>query len=336
MEFHDWQGLLARFRALGGVFDNLVVGEQDGQRGLFPVDPTQQCCLHVPRALLVPAGDVRVAGGKLKVAANSAIAGQAREFFEAYHEVTSWSNGGRASVEKSLLELQRLPSPARRMLSEDFGLAGWFAPVTDQAVLLSFIRARRMALDGETYLAPLLELSNHDPQGPKITSDDTGLTLGGTFGRQFAWQYRTADTFQMFSAYQFASSERFAFSLPFDVFDKRLEKNIRIANDTATRELRDGPAPVPVVKQSERAIDVTFLLLGDKVDPRNGRRTFMRDVCPQLGVNEMEFFEGLLFYNRQRLLQLLAILEDDASPAAPLVRKVCRLQLEGLNMVSYQ
>ncbi len=338
MAFDDWLGMLAAFRAQGGVFDNLIAREESGQRGLYPIDPTQDCRLHVPKPLLVPADDVRLVDGKLKVAPESTVAPEAKEFFEAYHEVTSWADGGSASVEKSLRELHQLPSPTKRMLSEDFGLAGWFAPITEQAVLLNFIRARRVALDGETYLAPVLELSNHDPQGPKIASDDTGLTLGGTFNRQFAWRYRTADTFQMFRAYRFASPERFTFSLPFDVFDKRLQKNIRIAIDTATREPRDAPAPVPVpvVKQSEHAIDITFVLLGDKTDPRNGRRSFRQDLWPQLGVNEMEFFEGLLFYNRQRFLQLLATLEDDASPAAPLVRKVCRLQLEGLNMVSYQ
>lgn len=336
MAFDDSQGLLSRFRALGGVFDNLVSREENGQRGLFPIDPTQECRIHVPRILLVPADDVRLVDGRLTVAPDSSIAPEARAFFEAYHDVTSWSAGGRASVEQSLRELQQLPSPTRRMLAEEFGLAGWFEPITEQAVLLNFIRSRRIALDGGTYLAPVLELSNHDPQGPKITTNDAGLSLGGTFARQFAWRYRTADSFQMFRAYQFASPERFTFSLPFDVFDKRLQKNIRITIDTATREPRDAPAPVPVVRQSERAIDITFVLLGDKVDPRNGRRSFRQDVWPQLGVNELEFFEGLLFYNRQRFLQLLATLEDDTSPAAPLVRKVCRLQLEGLNMVSYQ
>lgn len=334
--FDDWQAMIAEFEALGGVFENITCRMDGGNRGLFPTDPTKHCRLHVPASLLIPEADVRLVDGNLTVATDSAAAPEARAFFENYHRVTSWSDGGRAAVEKTLLDLQQLPSACKRLLDEGFGLGRLFRPVTPEIVLQHFLRARRIALDGETYLAPLLELSNHDPLGPKIDSGANGISLSGVFAQQVAWRYRTADSFQMFRSYQFASVERFTFSLPFDVLDKRLKKNIRISIDTSTRERREAPVPIPVVTPSDAAVDLSFVVLGDRADPRNGQRSFTHDLLPQLGVNGLEFFEGLLFYNRQRFLQLLATVEEDTSPAAPLIRKVCRLQLEGLNAVSFQ
>lgn len=336
MSSREWQGLVARFRSLGGTLENLTARTMDGRRGLFAEDPRQPVALRVPRSLLVPADDVRLADGRLVVASGSAVSPETRAFFEDYHAITSWSDGGRSSTRAFFSGLLDLPPASIAMLKGELGLSAWFEPLTEEVLLQHFLRARRIATSGGTFVAPMLELMNHDPRGPRLVSDPAGLALSGVFPGEVAWRYRTADSFQIFRSYQFPSPERLTFSLPFEVFDKRLGLTIRIAIDTATRDEKRSDIPWPVVSRKDGLLDVSFLLLGDRADPRNGRRAFHELLGATLTSNAEEFFEGLLFYNRQKFLQLLETVEASTAPAAQVIRTVCRLQLEGLSMVSYR
>lgn len=336
MSGSEWERLAARFRSLGGTLENLVARSVDGRRGLFAADASKPVALRVPRNLLVPADDVRLVDGRLVVADGSPVSAETRAFFEDYHAVTSWSDGGQSATLEFFEGLLDLPPAAISMLKGELGLAAWFEPLTDEVLLQHFLRARRIATGGGTFVAPMLELMNHDPRGPRLVSDPAGLALGGVFPGEVAWRYRTADSFQIFRSYQFPSPERLTFSLPFEVFDKRLGLTIRIAIDTAAREEKRSDIPWPVVSRKDGHLDVSFLLLGDRGDPRNGRRAFHEILGATLTSNAAEFFEGLLFYNRQKFLQLLETVEASNAPAARTIRTVCRLQLEGLSMVSYQ
>jgi hypothetical protein len=332
----SWDALIARFRALGGVFDNITLRETEHGRGLFPIDPRRACALHVPNALLVPADDVEVRDGRLTLAAASPVDATARGFFEAYHRVTSWADGGRASTEAFFAGLDRLPPACKALMAKDLALEHWFETIDDAMLLRHFVNARRLTTGGRVCLAPVLELSNHDPKGPKMVSTAAALTLTGRFEREVAWRYRTADSFQMFRAYRFPSVERFGFSLPFEVFDKRLGLKIRVGADTTRRDAKPAPAPLPLVTRTANTVEVSFLLLGDRADPRNPLMAFKETLGPHLGAGTLEFFEGLLFYNRQKFFELMASVETDDAPMSATLRKVCRIQLETLSMNSFQ
>jgi hypothetical protein len=336
MAFGSWGELTARFRALGGTFDNVEIRTEDGQRGVFAIDPSRECRVCVPPSLLVPTGAVQVVNGDLRVAPDAGVDASGAAFFEDYHRFTSWSDGGRDSVEQSFRELQQLPPACRELLAHTFGMEAWLEPVTDEIVLRQFVRARHIAYQGTSVLAPMLELANHDPAARGMNPKGLGLAIEGMFAHEVTWRYRLADAFQMLRSYMFASPERYAFSLPFDAFNKTAGRAIHVGVDNNTRQHRPAPVPIPVVKRAPNATEITFIVLGDHADPRNGYRCFKSEVAPALGVRDLEFFEGLVFYNRQKFAQLLASVEADNSPAAPLIRRVSRLQLEGLSAVSFQ
>jgi hypothetical protein len=331
-----WARIVLEFRALGGVLENLTLRADDGIRGLYPEDPAMPCRIVVPRALLVPADAIELVDGQMRIASGTRLDSASQSFFEDYNSVTSWSGGGREDIVRFLSEMQSLPQLCRESLIKTFGLASWFTHFTDIDILEQFLRSRRISIDGIQYIMPIMELLNHDGGGNKIDIDQESISFGGQFAGPPTIRYRVGDTFQIFKAYNFVSLERYTFSLPFEVFDKRLGRLIRVAADTSSRNRVNPDVPTPVLRRTPEADELSFALLGDRADPRNGPRSFWQHIAPQLNVSKTQFFEGLLHYNRQAFLNLLQTVECDCSPAASTIRKLCRLQIEGLNMVSFQ
>ena len=48
-----WDEMLDEFRSLGGIADNIRLGEGRFGRGLFPVDTSRPYRIHIPPSLLV-------------------------------------------------------------------------------------------------------------------------------------------------------------------------------------------------------------------------------------------------------------------------------------------
>jgi hypothetical protein len=331
-----WARIVSAFRALGGVLENLTLRADNGVRGLYPETPGMPCQIVVPRSLLVPADAIELVDGQMRIASGASLSNASRSFFEDYNSVTSWSGGGREGVVAFLSQMQSLPTLCRDTLINRFGLGDWFKSFSDVDILQHFLRSRRIYIDGNHYIMPIMELLNHDTAGGKIDINEECIAYGGQFAGAPSIRYRVGDTFQIFKAYNFVSVERYTFSLPFEVFDKRLGRLIRVAADTSRREHGKLDTPIPLLRRTPDAYELSFALLGDRTDPRNGPRSFWQHVGQQLDVSKMQFFEGLLHYNRQAFLDLLQTVEDDSSPAASTIRKLCRLQIEGLNMVSFQ
>lgn len=332
----SWDNLVAWFRSLGGVLENITIRSENGYRSLVSIDRQRDSRIHVPNFMLIDADDVRVENGQLKLAPETRASAEARAFFEAYHRFTSWSDGGRSSVEEFFTGLQALPTQAKTLLSTGLDLGHWFEPISDAFLMRHFLDARRFTYEGRQVLAPLMEFTNHDGNGTRLSAGTDGLTLNGRFAGEIAWRYRTADTFQIFRMYRFPSIERFAFSLPFDVSDKRLGLKIHVGIDTNARQSTPAPIPLPVMTRTSGKIDLSFIVLADRNDPRLPFKYFKETLGQHLGRGALEFFEGLLFYNRQRFFELMSTVEGSDGPAAQAIRKVCRLQLESLNMVSLQ
>jgi len=330
-----WNDIVARFRSLGGVYDNVVVRSENGYRGMYALDPGRDAGISVPAPLLFDADDIRLDNGELTLAPDAAVSAEARAFFEDYHRVTSWS-GGKASIERVFDEFQQLPSACKAMLTKDFRLGKWFTPLTDEVALGYFVDERKIHYRGRYVLMPVLELTNHDWRGPSVWMSDSGISLGGRYKSEIKWRYRIADAHQMFRVYHFASAECFAYSLPFEVFNKRVGLQIRVGGDLNKNRTSKGGAVEPVLTRTDKNVEVSFLLLGDRMNPLAPVKTFRESLGKELGKSAFEFFEGLLFHNRRKFFGLMATVENSNEPAAQLVRKVCRFQLETLSTVSFQ
>lgn len=332
----DWDLIKRRFKAAGGILENVVLQSSEFGRGLFAVDPNQESRLVLPKNLLIPVDDITLRDGALSLKETSLVDSAARDFFEEYNSITSWGGGGKEQIRSFSVQMQMLPTASKDLLSKTFGFSEWFEPITDEFLLDRFMRSRRIGIDGKQYLMPMLELCNHNASGGPISITEGDVIISGKFTGEITWKYRTADTLQIFRGYGFASLERFSFSIPFEVTDQRTDRIIRIGSNTSARVSNEANRLIPEVTVEEATADVSFFQLGDRLDPRNGPRMFLSEIAPKLEIKTIEFFEGLLHYNRQALLDFLATVESDASPLIADLRKVVRLQLESLNMVSFQ
>jgi hypothetical protein len=332
----DWERTVQLFQAAGGILENVALRAKDGERGLFAANADYESRIYLPRNLLIPTEDVIVHNGMISLKEETKVDPIARAFFEEYNQTTSWGGGGKEQIHSFFLHLQSLPKPCIDLLSKTFGMATSFSPLTEEFILSQFLRSRRIGIDGIQYLMPILELCNHNGSGGSVSISKEAVSISGKFENEITWKYRMSDTFQMFRSYSYVSTERFAFSLPFEVTDKRLNKLIRVGSNTSNRNRKETNFLVPEISVAERTAEISFVQLGDRLDPRNGPRIFLSHIAPKLEVNAVEFFEGLLHYNRQSFLDLLETAESEDSYICREIRKVARLQLEGLNMVSFQ
>src|SRR5690242_15359319 len=112
----DWDELLAEFRSLGGVFENVRVATGASGRGVFVVDPSKPALIHVPLNLLVPIGDVELRDGGLTVKAESGVGGRERAFFERYQRHFGWGAGLSEEIARLQREWFELPAEIKRSI----------------------------------------------------------------------------------------------------------------------------------------------------------------------------------------------------------------------------
>jgi hypothetical protein len=283
----------------------------------------------VPRPLLFPTASLRLAGGDLTLAAESAGGKAERSFFTTYQDGLSWAGGGRAEVVDFLALLQALPERARSCLADDLGLAHLLAPHDEAAILERFVRARHFDFHGQAVLMPILELGNHARDGAAF---DVGPDHVGVTGRfedgEVLLRYGIADSWQRFVQYGFVAEERPAYSLPLEI---RLPRGrLVIGHDAAAGQPRNGYVMPRMTRDPER-ITLSHLLLGDRDMPHGPRSIFIA-AMRQAGVDQPAIvFDKIAHINRGAFLRLLATVEDEDGASAAAIRRLARLQLEALS-----
>lgn len=89
MNDRTWDEMLAEFRALGGIAENIRLGEGALGRGLFPVDQAKPIRIHIPENLLLSVADVRFDGGVFHIAPESGVGVREKAFLESYENIFS-------------------------------------------------------------------------------------------------------------------------------------------------------------------------------------------------------------------------------------------------------
>ena len=77
-----WDAMLAEFRSLGGIAENICIKEGQFGRGLFPSDPSKPVDIYIPESLLIDVQHLHFAHHDLTVGPESPAGAREKAFFE--------------------------------------------------------------------------------------------------------------------------------------------------------------------------------------------------------------------------------------------------------------
>lgn len=322
----EWEEILAAFRTLGGVADNICLGRGQFGRGLFPMEPGQSCRLYVPKSLMFPIDEIYFGGDRIGIRESASVPIREREFFERYANALSWGGGGRQELAVLIAAFDALPNEVRTLLAAEFGMAAWLEGEPATRVQSQFLRSRACGIDGRDVLLPVFELANHDCGGFEWTSEDGAEIAGPASGEVFI-SYGLHDPFSMFHRFACASREPVAFSLPMKVQIGA----ISLAVERSFEVVRRGDTMLPRLADLGGGLELSFLTLGHSAFPRLPRGMFRALVKP-LGVeNADEEFDRILHANWTKFLRLLGVLETREGELIVRLRTMAQYQLEAMS-----
>lgn len=318
-----WNDMLDEFRALGGVANNIRLGEGPFGRGLFPIDPAQPVEIFIPSYMLIWIEDVRFENDEFRLAESASRSPRIRAFLERYEREFSWGPG-HADTEAFLRMMQDLPERLQRFLTDQLALGDFFQPIKPAVVQNWFFRTRLLRSRNRDVIIPIVELANHG--GAARYESLTGVSLKGTFEGEVLVRYsEPADPYDMFANWTFAPREEYAFSLPMGVAFGEQQFSIGRGYDNAQMPY------LPSVTMDGGRIVLSHLLLGHKRFPRVPKGAFRKAMESTPLANVDEAFDFILMLNRQRFLDLLALLDGVELPTAAPLRRLAVNQLMALS-----
>jgi hypothetical protein len=341
-----WDEMLAEFRALGGVAENVRQGQGARGRGLFPIDPSVDVRVCAPPHLLVDVDDVILDSRRLKIRPGAGTDRQIAAFFERYEADFSYGAGAAEDCRRTLTALHELPGAI-----QDYLLAGApagerrYPAATDDMVFKEYIRTRRIAVarsesppstsdaaddddrdrEKRMVLMPVVELTNHSSGHPGYDTT-LGVMISGRFVDEVLVRYNNGDAWRLFQAYRFATPVPVAYSRGLDVRlpDGRI---VRVTADYRETHMEDG-LPLPRVALEGRVITASHIVLGNYLAPGQPRAVFRR-LVRELGVADPDgLFDAIVHANRLWFLGLLEVLEGLDTPMIAEMRKAVRMQLQ--------
>lgn len=327
-----WDEMIAEFRALGGIADNVHRSEGKFGKGLFAIDPTQPVRVVVPKNLLFRIRDIEFKDGALVVAQASVDSGEvgAREkaFFDRYQAVFDWGEA-RADLESYLTQMDALPQDVKDYLREHFEFKETFNGDVAARAQGRFLQTRMISWKEFFVIFPVMELVNHAAAAPGFTVKDEAIEIGGTFADEVYVRYNVADPMGVFANWGFVSEELVAFSVKMGV-------NIGPRQIVINRDLRKktlvGDFLAPSVTEENGVTQLSYLMIGNARYPRLSKGLFyklMRDLGLEPQAEEM--FDHILHHNRTIFFGFLAVLENHEGPMITMLRRLCRHQLEAMS-----
>lgn len=327
--FANWGELLAAFRQLGGIADNIVIKANGHQRGIFVIDSTKPYHLHVPEEAMISVEDVEVYENNLRLKPEAPVTPRARAFFDSYL-FTSWNCGGRQQVELFLNGMHSLPDPVLAELRANFHVSELLEKPDIAKIRERFLGTRWTLYKGKSVLCPVFELVNHGPTETHYHTTKTGVSLSGLSKGEIMSQYSIEDSWMRFRSHGFATAERWAFSDPFKVAARNGSLEIIVKKHPHESVSGQGGIIAPLVTRNKNIVEISFLILGDRMDPSLPVRLFCDTVQKHLETDSQEFLEMLTYVNRLKFIKLLRTCEGFDSPIISVIKRASLLQLEAL------
>jgi hypothetical protein len=322
-----WDEMLEAFRALGGVAENIRLGDGQTCRGLWAVNMAEPVLLRVPRNLLLAAGDIEFDGDQIRIRPLASVPEAERRFIEKYEAAFSWEADGRTKAAAWITALDGLPAEIRELLIAEFGLGDLLQGDFAERVQTQFLRSRAIPRRAGAVIAPLLELANYGVEGLRCEWG-THLQIQGYVRNEVTLRRDAEDAYSTFCRFGIAQSQPVAFSLPMKLPCETREIVIgRNPNEVVMR----GQERIPKTNDDGRALALSYLSIGRKKNPRLPRGTF-RSLLREAGVKSSdEAFDMVLNFNALQFIKLLTVLEAHEGEMISLLRTMARYQLEAMN-----
>jgi len=326
-----WDELIAEFRELGGVAENVRLGEGRLGRGIFVIDPAKPARLYAPKHLLIPAECVEIRDGRMKVKASANVDDRTRRFFEAFEEHFGWGAGLFDYLWHSQEEWNRLPSEMVSAVAamgtfEDSELRV-IAPTVD-VCLQAYRRTRSIRLEDKPYFMHVIELVNHSSTAQGYDCGG-GVAVEGRFEDEMLVCYNRADAWKRAVVSGFSDRSVFAHSIP--VVLEISGQHYAIGREFAVSDVAGGIA-FPKIQSDGNVTRLTFLTLGHSLAPDVPRAIFRKLMCPGLNTSRAdEVFDVISHFNRTKFVDLLRTLRKYDSPITQMLADAAIDQLETLS-----
>ncbi|MBV8118898.1 MAG: hypothetical protein JO081_03040 [Alphaproteobacteria bacterium] len=324
----DWEELVAEFRSLGGVADNVTLGEGRLGRGLFAIDPAKPVELRTPENLLVHSEDVEIRDGQLVAKSSADLGDRERGFFDRYQRHFCWGSGVFEQLWQAQQHWHELPldlmTAVRRMGAVDYFR---FAAPNNEVCLRYYINSRALRYQDARYLAPMVEFANHSGMSQSFLVG-SGVAIRGMFKGEVLVRYNHGDTWQMITGYGFADAACFAHSLPISMNFQGYR--IKIGRKLFEFEVKSG-VMFPRLAIDKDIIQLSFLNLGMCLAPRLPQSVFYRLMSKIPIHNPDELFDRIQHYNRIQFITLLRKSNSHNGKIISLLRESALNQLEALS-----
>lgn len=325
-ERDSWKELVAEFTALGGVAENVELGNGRKGRGLFAIDETRPVRIVVPENLLIDVDDTFFENGNLRIKETSKVPERERAFFEQYQAELSWGHGGREGCEAFFEQVDALPERVREVLVKDLALSGIEGNASSERVQRRFLLSRMLNYKSRHVLIPILELANHGTNGSPFNIQQD-VSISGEFAGEALAQYGMVDPYAAFEVWGFPSEEPVSFSIPasLNMGSRQLIILRRLSKKKIHRRFR-----VPVLEQDQEKVRVSYLMLGHMRFPRLAKGIFYQFMKEIGEPNAEALFDQIRSFNIRQFLKLLEVLEGCDSPLVSTLRRVARYQIAGM------
>lgn len=325
---NNWEETLQRFCTLGGVINNVVMGEGSFGRGLFPKDANLPIKMSIPNALLCPVDWLQIDDqGELHLSSDCDWDAETKSFYLDYQ--LDYGIGGSLKQElvQNQTELFQLPETLKTMLI-NFGMdKSTFQKPTLQACLDMYKRSRRIIVKDRMLLMPIVELVNHDGNSKKTFIKEPKISMSGKFKNEILINYGlVGDAALMFEGYGFSTPKPYTFSGTLGINVGANMINIaRFVTLYKTVEKTN----MPRVKVEGNVIHLSCLVLGsmnDKSSPKKIFTNLMHSVGMPATI-AANVFDGVVEQNKNFFLHLLEELKPLDGTVVEGLRTMAKNQL---------
>jgi hypothetical protein len=326
----DWEQLLEEYRGIGGVAENIRLGDGAFGRGVFPIDPQQPVRIFTPLRAMVPVTAVAIEDGRLRVLPGRVDDDVAR-FFERYEQYWSWGAGGYDEALAVQSGFHALPQHAVEFISSMGALespGARFLPPGDATVFEQFVRSRAFRHDGHEHFVPMVDLVNH-AGGARGYLSEGGFGVAGTFAGEAFVRYNRYDAWQFALTHGFGDEPSLAHSLRIDVAVGAIQLVIERHPDAVAV---NGGMPFPAAADRAGTLRLSHVMLGNTAGEDLPRGIFRNLLRPHYPAEQADAtFERISQFNRNRFVDLLRILESCDGRFVATLRGAALNQLTALN-----